>query len=104
MHTTTGKKLLTSAEYIHLIEQGVVTENDRVELIEGEVVEKMTVGNRHIGRVSRLAHLFIGRFGDRATWAGAKPSSTAKPSARSALSKRSRGKPNAASSYWKPSL
>jgi len=73
MHTTTGKKLLTSAEYIHLIEQGVVTENDRVELIEGEVVEKMTVGNRHIGRVSRLAHLFIGRFGDRATVSAQSP-------------------------------
>src|SRR5207302_10141231 len=65
MHTTTGKKLLTSAEYIHLIEQGVLTETDRVELIEGEVVEKMTVGNRHVGSVSRLIHLFVGRFGDR---------------------------------------
>ena len=63
MHITTGKKLLTSAEYIQLIEQGVLTETDRVELIEGEVVEKMTVGNRHVGRVSRLNHLFIGRFG-----------------------------------------
>lgn len=65
MHTTTGKKLLTSAEYIQLIEQGVLTESDRVELIEGEVVEKMTVGPRHVGRVSRLTHLFLGRFGDR---------------------------------------
>ena len=65
MHTTTGKKLLTSAEYIQLIEQGVLTESDRVELIEGEVVEKMTVGHRHVGRVSRLTHLFMGRLGDR---------------------------------------
>ena len=65
MQTTTGKKLLTAAEYIQLFEQGVLTESDRVELIEGEVVEKMTVGNRHVGRVSRLIHLFVGRFGDR---------------------------------------
>ena len=66
MHTTTGKKLLTSAEYIQLFEQGTLTESDRVELIEGEVVEKMTVGQRHVGRVSRLNHLLVRRFGDRA--------------------------------------
>lgn len=65
MHTTTGKKLLTSAEYIQLIEQGVLTEGDRVELIEGAVVEKMTPGHRHVGRVSRLTHLFVRHFGDR---------------------------------------
>lgn len=73
MHTTTGKKLLTSAEYIQLIEQGVLTESDRVELIEGEVVEKMTVGTRHVGRVSRLIHLFTGRFGDRVTVSAQSP-------------------------------
>jgi hypothetical protein len=67
MQTTTGKKLLTAAEYIQLFEQGVLTESDRVELIEGEVVEKMTVGNRHVGRVSRLAHPFFRQFGDRVT-------------------------------------
>jgi Uma2 family endonuclease len=65
MHTTTGKKLLTAAEYLQLFEQGVLTESDRVELIEGELVEKMTVGNRHAGRVGRLIHLFVDRFGDR---------------------------------------
>ncbi len=65
MHITTGRRSLTSAEYIQLIEQGVLTEGDRVELIEGEVVEKMTVGHRHVGRVSRLTHLFLGRLGDR---------------------------------------
>jgi len=31
MHITTGKKLLTAAEYIQLFEQGVLTESDRVE-------------------------------------------------------------------------
>jgi Uma2 family endonuclease len=73
MQTTTGKKLLTATEYIQLFEQGVLTENDRVELIEGEVVEKMTVGNRHVGRVSRLAHLFFRHLGDRVTVSAQSP-------------------------------
>ena len=66
MHTTTGKKLLTSAEYIALFEQGVLTEADRVELIEGEVVEKMTIGPLHVGRVTRVDRLLQRLLGDRA--------------------------------------
>jgi Uma2 family endonuclease len=64
MRTTTGKKLLTSAEYVALFEQGVLTEADRVELIEGEVVEKMTIGPLHVGRVGRVdffLHQLLGR-------------------------------------------
>lgn len=66
MHTTTGKKLLTSAEYVALFEQGVLTEADRVELIEGEVVEKMTIGPLHVGRVGRVQFLLFRLLGGRA--------------------------------------
>jgi len=66
MHTTTGKKLLTSAEYIQLFERGILTDDDRVELIEGEVVEKMTINAPHAGRVARVVKLFVRLFGDRA--------------------------------------
>jgi hypothetical protein len=44
-----GKKLLTSAEYHELGRLGVLTEDDRVELIEGEVVPMSPIGSRHAG-------------------------------------------------------
>jgi Uma2 family endonuclease len=66
MSTATGKKLLTSAEYIALFEQGVITEQDRVELIEGEVVEKAMIGHLHAGRVGRVDHLLQRLLGGRA--------------------------------------
>jgi Uma2 family endonuclease len=66
MSTATGKKLLTSAEYMSLYEQGVFTEDDRVELIEGEVVPKIMVGPLHVGRVGRVHRFLHRRLGDRA--------------------------------------
>ncbi len=36
---------ITVAEYHELIDRGVLTENDRCELIRGELVEKKTIGD-----------------------------------------------------------
>jgi Uma2 family endonuclease len=66
MHTASGKKLLTTAEYMALVDQGVLHERDRVELIEGEVVEMSPIGPPHYGRVNRLNRLLIRLLGDRA--------------------------------------
>jgi Uma2 family endonuclease len=46
-------------EYERLIEAGMLTENDRVELIRGEVIEKMPIGDRHIDSVIRATTLFV---------------------------------------------
>jgi hypothetical protein len=35
------------AEYEEMLERGILTEQDRVELIHGEILQKMTVGDRH---------------------------------------------------------
>jgi Uma2 family endonuclease len=48
----------TVAEYEDMIETGVLTEDDRVELIHGEVIPKMPPGRRHIAHVNRLIRLF----------------------------------------------
>jgi Uma2 family endonuclease len=57
---------LTVAEYHALGEAGVLTENDRVELIHGEVVEKAMIGPRHAVCIGRLHRLFERRAGGAA--------------------------------------
>jgi Uma2 family endonuclease len=49
-----------------MIESGVLTEQDRCELIRGEVVEKMTSGKKHAACVKRLTRLFVRLVGDHA--------------------------------------
>jgi len=44
--------------YQRLGELGVLRENDRVELIAGQVVEMSPIGDRHASCVRRLIHLF----------------------------------------------
>ena len=46
---------------------GVLTENDRVELIHGEILDKMPKGDAHPAVVKRLLHLFSTRFSNAAT-------------------------------------
>lgn len=61
-----GKKLLTSAEYHELGRLGVLTEDDRVELIEGEVVPMSPIGSRHAGCSTYLLNVLIQRLQGRA--------------------------------------
>jgi Uma2 family endonuclease len=46
-----------------MAQAGILTENDRVELLRGEIVEKMTIGPAHMNGVNRLAQFFYHRFG-----------------------------------------
>lgn len=41
-------------DYEQMISNGILTENDRVELIEGEIIDKMPVGPIHAAVVKRL--------------------------------------------------
>jgi Uma2 family endonuclease len=56
----------TVDEYEQMIEFGILGENNRVELIRGEVVDKMPIGDRHVACVNRLNRLLSRRVGDRA--------------------------------------
>src|SRR5712692_11691964 len=53
-------------EYHRMAEAGILTETDRVELIDGEIVEMTPVGSRHASVVKRLNALLTGRLGARA--------------------------------------
>jgi Uma2 family endonuclease len=60
-----GEKLLTSAEYHELGRLGVLSEDDRVELIEGEVVPMSPIGSRHAGCTNYLVNLLARRLQER---------------------------------------
>ena len=48
-------------------EAGVFAEDDRVELIDGEIREMTPIGARHAGMVNRLTELLVMRLAGRAT-------------------------------------
>jgi len=60
------KRRFTVEEYHRMAEVGILTETDRVELIDGEIVEMTPVGSRHASVVKRLNALLTGRLGARA--------------------------------------
>ncbi len=60
------KRKFTVTEYHQMAEVGILTENDRVELIRGEIVEMSAIGRRHAACVRRLISLFSQRVGTRA--------------------------------------
>lgn len=56
----------TVADYYRMAEVGVLREDDRVELVEGEIVRMTPAGSRHAGCVKRLVALLTSRIGGRA--------------------------------------
>jgi Uma2 family endonuclease len=56
----------TVDQYDQMIETGILTEDDRVELIRGEIVPKMAIGSRHAGVVNRLNRLLYSQVQGRA--------------------------------------
>jgi len=60
------RRRFTVTEYHRMAEAGILREDDRVELLDGEVVEMTPIGPRHAGRVKRLNRIFSARVGDRA--------------------------------------
>jgi Uma2 family endonuclease len=51
----------SSDEYFQLGEIGVLAENERVELIDGEIIAMSPEGGRHFASVTRLMRLLYGR-------------------------------------------
>jgi Uma2 family endonuclease len=45
-----------------MLASGILNEDDRVELIDGEVREMSPIGERHASTVTRLTHLLVGRL------------------------------------------
>lgn len=60
------KRLFTTAEYYTMLQAGILTEDDRVELIEGEILQMTPIGSRHAGCVKDLIRIFSQGLGSRA--------------------------------------
>ena len=60
------KRLFSVAEYHKMAEAGILSEDDRVELLEGEIVAMSPIGSRHAACVDRLTQYLVGEAGSRA--------------------------------------
>jgi Uma2 family endonuclease len=67
------RRRFTVDDYYRIGAAGVFGENDRVELIQGEIIEMFPIGTRHAGCVNRLNRIFAGRLGERAVVAVQNP-------------------------------
>lgn len=57
---------ISCEKYHALIRSGAFTEDDRLELINGYLIQKMSIGPNHAGAVKALNFLLSRRLGDRA--------------------------------------
>ena len=56
-------RLITVSEYDRMIEAGIYTENDRIELLNGEIIELMPKGPKHVYFNEAIAEFFKERLG-----------------------------------------
>ena len=60
------RHLFSVDDYDRMIETGILTELDRVELIRGEILEKMVIGDPHCACVNRLNRMLVLLTGNNA--------------------------------------
>lgn len=60
------RRRFTVDEYHRMGETGILDEDDRVELLEGAIVEMTPIGSRHVGLVMRIQRLLHERVADDA--------------------------------------
>jgi Uma2 family endonuclease len=58
------RRRFTVHDYHRMGEAGILHEDDRVELIEGEIVEMAAIGTRHFACVNQLNRLLVRSAGD----------------------------------------
>ncbi len=62
MAVTLNKRPLTVEQFNRMIEAGIIPEDDRVELIDGDIIEMAPIGTPHAARVDRVVHAFRSRL------------------------------------------
>ena len=60
------RRRFTVDEYLHMVQAGILTEDDRVELLDGEIVEMTPIGFPHAGSVAALVRVLVTGVGTRA--------------------------------------
>ena len=63
----------TADDYHRMAQAGILGEDDRVELIEGEVVRMTPIGRRHASCLIRLTEYFVRTYSDGAAVSGQNP-------------------------------
>jgi len=63
----------TVQQYHKMVESGILTEDDRVELIRGEIIEMSPIGTKHAACVNRLINLLVQLLGKRVIVAAQNP-------------------------------
>jgi len=73
MPTETSRKRFTVDEYYRMADAGILAPGDRVELIDGEIIQMSPIGDRHLGCVNATTEIFIAAFKGRAVISGQNP-------------------------------
>ena len=60
------KRLFSVEEYHRLAETGILKEQDRVELIHGEIIQMSPIGPKHAGNLDRIVRILTFLFGESA--------------------------------------
>lgn len=60
------RRLINVEEYHRMIEVGILTEDDRVELLNGEIIEMSPIGSKHAACVNRVSNLLMKLLFDKA--------------------------------------
>jgi Uma2 family endonuclease len=63
MSVQIARRHFTVEDFYRMLEAGILTEDDRVELIDGEIVEMSPIGSRHASCVMRLTTLLTEQLG-----------------------------------------
>ncbi len=58
---------ITTDVYHQMIQQGILTSNDKIELLEGDLIKMSAVGPRHAACVDRLSEILRTEFGKSVT-------------------------------------
>lgn len=58
-------RLISVEEYDRMIEHGILTPDDKVELLNGVIIEKMPKGTKHASANDRATRLFYRLFGEK---------------------------------------
>ena len=66
MTVQTKRRRFTLDQYHRMGHTGILGGDDRVELVDGEIIELGSITTRHAGTVARIAHLFSTRLERRA--------------------------------------
>lgn len=67
------RRKFTVEQYHKMVESGILTEDERVQLIRGEIIEMSPIGTKHAACVNRLVNLLVQLLGKRIILASQNP-------------------------------